>query len=220
MGLLTQGIVSAAENAFGPIESLPMADKIECINQIRALLHKLSPMRNEPVDFVRWVPSADVIANDYNPNSVAPPEMRLLATSILADGYTQPVVANMEDGAYVVVDGFHRNRIGKENKQVRTRVAGYIPVVQIRTEQVGKEERMASTIRHNRARGRHGVDQMSEIIAELAKKGWADEKIGKQLGMEPDEVLRLKQITGLASLFANREFSRAWDVGDDAVTNS
>lgn len=153
-----------------------------------------------------------MIANDYNPNSVAPPEMLLLETSILADGYTQPIVVNREESMHVVIDGFHRSRIGKESSEVQARVLGYLPVVQIRQEQTGTEERMASTIRHNRARGKHGVEAMSGIIEYLAKKGWDDKKIGKQLGMEPDEVLRLKQITGLAELFAQEEFSEAWDI--------
>lgn len=173
----------------------------------------MSPFKNEPVDCVQWVPSEQVIANDYNPNSVAPPEMLLLETSILADGFTQPIVTNPESEQWVVVDGFHRSRVGKESPEVRDRVRGFLPVVRIRQEQTGAEERMASTIRHNRARGKHGVEAMSGIVEYLAKKGWDDKKIGKELGMEPDEVLRLKQITGLAELFAQEEFSEAWDVG-------
>jgi ParB-like chromosome segregation protein Spo0J len=105
------------------------------------------------VDFVKWVPSSEVAANDYNPNSVAPPEMELLRTSIKADGYTQPIVGNREGDKVVVVDGFHRHRVGKECKEIQERIKGYLPVVQIRAEQVGRTERMASTVRHNRARG-------------------------------------------------------------------
>lgn len=202
-----------ARALFSRLEGLDLADKVEAMNLIKVALHEQSPFRGEPVDCVRWVKSDAVIANAYNPNAVAPPEMLLLETSILADGYTQPIVVNPEDGgAYVVVDGFHRSRVGKESAEVRARVMEYLPVVQIRPEQTGVEDRMASTIRHNRARGKHGVEAMSGIVEYLAKKGWDDRKIGKELGMEPDEVLRLKQITGLAELFAREEFSEAWDV--------
>lgn len=162
---------------------------------------------------MQWVRSDKVMANDYNPNSVAPPEMILLETSILADGYTQPIVTNPESDHWVVVDGFHRSRVGKESPEVRERVKGFLPVVRIRSEQQETEARMASTIRHNRARGKHGVEAMSTIVEYLAKKGWDDKKIGRELGMQADEVLRLKQITGLAELFADEEYSEAWDVG-------
>jgi ParB-like chromosome segregation protein Spo0J len=171
----------------------------------------LSPFKSEPVDCVLWVPADSVQANDYNPNTVAPPEMELLRLSIMADGYTQPIVTNLESGQRVVVDGFHRNRVGKECADVRERVHGFLPVVQIRSAQTDKPDRMASTIRHNRARGRHQVEGMSEIVLELKRRNWSDAKIGKELGMDPDEVLRLAQITGLAEAFKDREFSMAWE---------
>lgn len=188
--------------------------KIDAINAIRRHIHEQSPMRTEPVDFVEWVPSDQVIANDYNPNSVAPPEMELLKTSILADGYTQPIVTNLEEQNRVVVDGFHRNRVGKESKDVKKRIHGYLPVVQIRASQVDVPNRMASTIRHNRARGKHRVDAMTDIVVELKKRNWSDEKIAKNLGMEPDEILRLCQLSGLAELFSDSNFSAAWEVED------
>lgn len=197
------------------IMRMPMAEQIDTLNAVRAAFHRISPFHDEPVDCVQWVLADTVTANDYNPNTVAPPEMRLLATSILADGYTQPIVGNREGDGIVVVDGFHRHRVGRENAKVKKRVHGYLPVVQIRTVQGGRQERMASTIRHNRARGVHSVDKMSDIVAELAKKGWDDAKISQELGMDPDEVLRLKQITGLAELFSDREFSAAWEANDD-----
>jgi ParB-like chromosome segregation protein Spo0J len=200
--------------ALRQITELPLSEQVVAFNEIKILLHEHSPFKNEPVDCVTWVPFDSVIANDYNPNSVAPPEMLLLETSILADGYTQPIVTNQEEGQRVVVDGFHRSRVGRESPDVRERVKGYLPVVQIRQEQTGAQERMASTIRHNRARGKHGVEAMSGIVEYLAKKGWDDNKIGKELGMEPDEVLRLKQITGLAELFANEEFTEAWEIAE------
>src|SRR5690606_1244663 len=147
------------------------------------------------------------------PNVVAPPEMKLLEHSITMDGYTQPIVTfPREDGSREVVDGFHRNRVGKEAKAVRKRLRGYLPVTTIRADRADREDRIAATIRHNRARGRHQVDNMSEIVVELSRRNWSDEKIGKELGMEPDEVLRLKQISGLAEMFADEEFSEAWEV--------
>ena len=186
--------------------------KVDAINQIRQALHDISPFNTEPVDFVKWVKNPLVHANDYNPNSVAPPEMELLRLSIDADGYTQPIVSMPNDnGMYEVIDGFHRHRVGKECKEIQGRVHGYLPLVQIRTSQEDKGNRMASTIRHNRARGEHRVDSMSEIVIELKRRFWSDEKIAKELGMEPDEVLRLTQVTGLAGLFADREFSEAWE---------
>ena len=186
-------------------------DLITAINDIRYKLHKASPFKNEPVDYVRWVKNTEVTANDYNPNSVAPPEMELLRTSIDADGYTQPIVGNEEGDKIVVVDGFHRHRVGKEYPEIAARVNGYLPVVQIRAEQVDLEHRMASTIRHNRARGKHKVEAMSDIVIELKRRNWSNEKISKNLGMDADEVLRLCQITGLQEAFADQDFSQSWD---------
>jgi len=194
---------------------MPTAGRVEIINELRALIHSYSPFKSEPVDFVKWVTSDLVTANDYNPNSVAPPEMELLRTSINADGYTQPIVSNTEDGKIVVVDGFHRHRVGRECDDIRERVHGYLPVVQIRSEQVAREDRMASTVRHNRARGKHKVEAMSDMVIELKRRNWSDEKISKQLGMDPDEVLRLTQISGLKEMFADVDFSEAWVVEAD-----
>jgi ParB-like chromosome segregation protein Spo0J len=193
------------------VSSLNDIEKISTINEIKRALHNVSPFKNEPVDFVEWVPAALVHANDYNPNSVAPPEMELLRTSIMADGYTQPIVTMPQESKFVVVDGFHRNRVGKECDDVKGRVIGYLPVVHIRESQEDRGDRMAATIRHNRARGKHKVESMSEIVVELKRRFWSDEKIAKELGMEPDEVLRLQQITGLASLFSDQDFSEAWE---------
>ena len=193
------------------IGQLEIDDRVDAINQVREWLHAISPFNTEPVDFVKWVKSPLVHANDYNPNSVAPPEMELLRLSISSDGYTQPIVSMSVDGAYEVIDGFHRHRVGKECKDIQERVQGYLPLVQIRASQTDKTDRMAATIRHNRARGEHRVDSMAEIVVELKRRFWSDEKIAKELGMEPDEVLRLTQVTGLAGLFADREFSEAWE---------
>lgn len=187
-------------------------DKIEAINKVRAALHEISPLRHEPVDFVRWVKADTVTANDYNPNSVAPPEMKLLEISIMEDGFTQPIVTFVdEDEIREVVDGFHRNRVGKECESVKARTHGYLPVVTINSEKGDKGDRIASTIRHNRARGKHKINAMSDIVVDLKRRNWSDEKIGRDLGMDPDEVLRLSQISGLAEMFADRDFSEAWE---------
>ncbi len=188
-----------------------LEQRVERLNAVRRELSALSPFASEPVDFIEWVPNSTVTANDYNPNTVAPPEMELLRLSIMADGYTQPIVTNVEDEHRIVVDGFHRNRVGKECLDVMARVQGYLPVVQIRAERTDKADRMASTIRHNRARGRHQVTGMSDIVLELKRRNWSDAKISKELGMDADEVLRLAQISGLADAFKDREFSMAWE---------
>lgn len=199
------------------IADLPLAERVEALNTARARLHEISPFRSEPVDLVRWVPAEWVHANDYNPNSVAPPEMRLLALSVQADGYTQPIVSYAQaSGQHEVVDGFHRHRVGKEVTEVRARVHGYLPVVAINEGRVDMADRMAATIRHNRARGKHRVDAMADIVLDLARRGKSDAWIAEQLGMDADEVLRLKQTTGLAELFRDRAFSTAWEpVPDD-----
>jgi ParB-like chromosome segregation protein Spo0J len=186
-------------------------EMIEAINQIKIALHEISPLKNEPVDCVLWIKNQRVIANDYNPNSVAPPEMDLLRISISNDGYTQPVVTYPENNHYTVVDGFHRTRVSKECEDITKRVHGYTPITIIRESQEDRGDRIAATIRHNRARGKHQIDAMSDIIIELKKRCWSDEKIGKQLGMDADEVLRLTQITGLAEMFKDQEFSEAWE---------
>lgn len=210
--LATAAVLDAAAPVLAALRALDDDARIDGINALKLALHDLSPFRGEPVDCVLWVRAETVVANDYNPNTVAPPEMRLLALSIQADGYTQPIVTHVEGEQREVVDGFHRNRVGREDAGVRERVRGYLPVTTIKADRVGKADRMAATIRHNRARGKHGVEAMSSIVLELSRRNWTEAKIAKELGMEPDEVLRLKQITGLAELFADRAFSEAWDV--------
>lgn len=193
------------------LANLSIDDRAEVVNQLREAIHEISPFKAEPVDFVKWVKNTTVTANDYNPNSVAPPEMKLLEHSITEDGYTQPIVSWKREEVHEVVDGFHRHRVGKESDGVRTRVHGYLPVVIINNDRLDKNDRMASTIRHNRARGEHKVESMSEIVMELKRRFWSDEKIATELGMEPDEVLRLQQVSGLASIFEDEEFSQAWE---------
>lgn len=193
-------------------DDLPFEERVDRLNRMREVLHRHSPFREEPVDLVRWVALEEVGANDYNPNSVAPPEMELLRLSIDADGYTQPIVANQEKDGFVVVDGFHRHRVGREYPEIRERIGGFLPVVQIKDTRQSRSDRMASTIRHNRARGKHKVDAMSDIVVELKRRNWSNQKVAKELGMDQDEVLRLCQITGLAELFLDQDFSKAWEV--------
>jgi len=194
------------------IENQSVDNKIQTLNYVRQKLHELSPFINEPVDFVQWIKSDTVVANDYNPNKVAPPEMELLELSIINDGYTQPIVTwdSPEKQKVEVIDGFHRNRVGRESKVVSERILGYLPIVSIRKEQSDKNDRIASTIRHNRARGKHQVDAMSEIVIELKNRNWTNSRISKQLGMDEEEVLRLCQISGLEDLFGDSDFSNAW----------
>lgn len=196
-------------------ESSSLESQVKRLNAIRRVIADISPFASEPVDCVEWVPADDIQANDYNPNTVAPPEMELLRLSVLADGYTQPIVTMPEDTGYTVIDGFHRNRVGKEMPDVRRRIHGYLPIVRIRKDRQDRSDRIAATIRHNRARGKHRIDAMSDIVVELKRRNWTEERIGRELGMEPDEVLRLCQISGLAELFSDEEFSQSWDVIDD-----
>ena len=168
-----------------------------------------------PVYGVLAVPMEKVKANDYNPNSVAPPEMALLETSIWEDGYTQPIVTfyDKDQDMYIVVDGFHRYLTMQTSTRIRERENGMLPCVVIDKEM---SNRMASTIRHNRARGSHNIELMSTIVAELVEMGKGDRWICQHIGMSVDELLRLKQITGVAALFANRDFSQSWEADKDA----
>lgn len=201
--------VSALVNLIDALDDEP---KIDALNYIRQKLHEISPFAAEPVDCVLWVKAETVTANDYNPNTVAAPEMKLLEHSIGEDGYTQPIVTWTGNEKREVIDGFHRNLVGKTSKTVQSRTNGYLPVTTINGDRAERADRIAATIRHNRARGRHLVSPMSEIVVELARKNWSPAKIGKELGMQPDEVLRLRQISGLAEIFADRDFSEAWEV--------
>ena len=204
-------LLEQAHELTNGLDALPLDERIMMLNAVRQILHRASPFASEPVDCVLWVASSDVEANDYNPNTVAPPEMKLLQLSIVEDGYTQPIVVWKDHDRTEVIDGFHRNRVAREVLEVRTRLHGYIPVTVANDSRADRGDRIASTIRHNRARGRHQVQAMSEIVVELARRNWSDTKIAHELGMDADEVLRLKQISGLAEAFADREFSEAWE---------
>jgi ParB-like chromosome segregation protein Spo0J len=199
------------------ISSLNLSDKIETINKIKVLLNEVSPMKDHPIDLVLWVPIDSVKKNEYNPNSVAPTELKLLETSISEDGYTQPIVTWIAESGREIIDGFHRSKIARESSKVAAQIMGYVPVTTVRDRQVNKSNRMASTIRHNRARGSHSVDAMSEIVLELKARNWKTARICKELGMEEDEVLRLCQISGLSGLFSDVEFTKAWE--SDTASN-
>ena len=169
----------------------------------------MSNTPKQPISDVQWV-SIDLIEpNDYNPNSVAGQEMKLLYTSIKHDGYTQPIVTiyDEEKKKYVIVDGFHRYFTCKNNKDIFDATEGRVPIVVIKKD---INERMAATVRHNRARGQHSVNGMSSMVFSMLDNGWKDEEICNHLGMEPDELLRLKHITGFSKLFADTEYNKAW----------
>jgi|GEM_PF-36583 len=185
------------------------ADLIDVIEGAKQALHDESPLKGQPVDRTRWVDVEDVQANDYNPNSVAGQEMALLYTSILHDGYTQPVVTIWDEDVkkFIIVDGFHRYFICKNNTDILERNNGKLPIVVLAKD---INERMASTVRHNRARGKHSVEGMSNMVFNMLENGWSDSEICNHLGMEPDELLRLKHITGFSKLFADAEYSKTW----------
>ena len=169
------------------LNELSVEEKVNYINKIKEELKQISPFANEPVDCVQWVKEELVIANDYNPNTVAPPEMELLHTSIQEDGYTQPIVVYQHDGIYEVVDGFHRNRVGKEYKDIHDRTHGYLPVTVINDDRHEKADRIASTIRHNRARGKHRVEAMSDIVIELKQE--VNSTVADALGGLPFDIM-------------------------------
>lgn len=183
-------------------------DKINFLNQLRKEIFKLSPENQNPVDLVQWIPLDKIRANNYNPNSVARQEMELLYTSIREDGYTQPVVAYYDEtqDIYIIVDGFHRNLVGRRYKDIYQRCHGMLPIVVIDKD---INDRMASTVRHNRARGKHSLDGMVNIIYNMIKDGKSEYEICNKLGLEPRELVRLKYITGFAKMFKNYEFEKA-----------
>lgn len=174
------------------------------------VFENLSTLNHQPIDFVRWVDVDDVIANDYNPNAVAIKEMQLLHKSIKADGYTQPVVVVFDEqkDKYVIVDGFHRTTIMKTYPDVQEMTGRKLPVVVIEKD---INERKAATVRHNRARGTHSVVSMSDMVFSMLDNGMTDAQVANELGMEKEEIVRLKHITGFSKLFADKEYSKAWE---------
>lgn len=191
------------------MEALPLEDQIALAEGMKDFLFSHSPFEGHPVDRVKWVPVDMVEANDYNPNSVAGREMALLHTSIKHDGYTQPIVTVWDEGRekFVIVDGFHRYFVCKNNEDVLDSTNGRLPIV-VLDKMIN--DRMASTVRHNRARGSHSVDGMSSMVFAMLDNGWKDEDICNHLGMEADELLRLKHVTGFSKLFEDAEYNKAW----------
>ena len=184
-------------------------DKVKFLNELREYIHSLSPQKHNPVDLIRWVDIEKVQANDYNPNQVATNELKLLHTSIDHDGYTQPTVTVYDKtlGKYVIIDGFHRYYVQKLNKDLQERNNGLLPIVVLDKD---INDRMASTIRHNRARGKHSIQGMGSIVFSMLENGWEDKDICKELGMEADELIKLKHITGFSKLFDNIEYRNSW----------
>lgn len=186
-------------------------DKVEFIEDLKAVLNDLSPLKDQPINLVRWVDINKVQANDYNPNSVAKSEMKLLYTSISHDGYTQPVVTIYDEkkDKYIIVDGFHRYFTCKSYRDILDKNKGKLPIVVIKKD---INDRMASTIRHNRARGKHSIDGMSNIVFEMLDNGWDDTQVLEELGMEAEELIRLKHITGFSKLFEDTEYKKSWEL--------
>lgn len=191
-------------------ENISFEKKVDIFNQYTQQLYDWLGL-NHPSLNVQLVPIESVIGNDYNPNRVAPPEMELLRISIRRDGLTMPVVvsAEKENESWVVVDGFHRKTVAAHTKDIRQSLNGFLPVSKLNK---SIEERVTSTVRHNLARGTHQVELSAKLVVFLKKHNWSDARIGKEIGMDPDEVLRLKQTTGLAEAFADKEFSNSWEI--------
>lgn len=190
------------------LEQLNEQEQIDYHELVQEALAQAHPIK-QPINRVRWVKIEEVEANDYNPNSVASKEMQLLYTSILHDGYTQPVVTirDKDRQKYVIIDGFHRYFTAKSNPDILERNMGRLPIVVLNKD---INDRMASTVRHNRARGSHSVNGMSNMVFKMLDNGWSDERVCKHLGMDAEELLRLKHITGFSKLFENAEYSKAW----------
>lgn len=188
---------------------------IDSINKERKALHEECPIK-QPIDYVMWVPIEKVEPNGYNPNSVAAVEMGLLYKSIKKDGYTQPVVTIYDEkrDKYVIVDGFHRYYVCKTKKDIFDRNMGMLPIVVI---DKNISERMAATVRHNRARGEHSIDGMSNLVFKMLDEGMSDADVCNELGMEPEELLKLKHLTGFSKLFANTEYKMAWETKNQII---
>ena len=206
---MVEAVETIETNIEKDIIDLTEEHKILYIEKLKEKLNKMTSLSSQPVNQTRWVSIDKVQANDYNPNTVARVEMGLLYTSIKHDGYTQPVVTIYDDklDKYIIVDGFHRYFVCKSNSDILERNKGMLPIVVIEKD---INDRMASTVRHNRARGKHSVKGMSHMVFTMLDNGWKDEDVCNHLGMEADELLRLKHITGFSKLFEDAEYSKAW----------
>lgn len=199
------------EEILKATKGAPFEEKVAVFNAITQELYDYIGVQHPTLN-VQLVKASEVKGNDYNPNVVAPPEMKLLKLSISKDGLTMPVVVcdspEEERHPYTVVDGFHRTTVVQQDKRISKSLNGYIPVSRLNKTLT---DRITATVRHNMARGTHQVERSAELIVLLKKHNWTNARIGKELGMEADEVLRLKQITGLAEAFADNEFSMSWE---------
>ncbi|WP_421179167.1 IbrB-like domain-containing protein [Aeromonas enteropelogenes] len=194
----------------GKLSLIKENELISTINDIREIIAKHSPFSSNPIENVQWIHHSELTPNDYNPNKMAPTEKKLLEVSISENGFTQPVVVQKTKEKFIIVDGYHRHAIVSDIKSHHVQTHGYVPVVIL--EQNKRAALIAATVRHNRARGSHQINLMSEIVKELSQLGLSNKDIGVKLGMDSDEVLRLRQITGLCELFSDVEFSTAWTV--------
>ncbi|WP_158612423.1 ParB N-terminal domain-containing protein [Erwinia psidii] len=193
------------------LSRVSLEQKIEIINTIKSTISKHSPFGHHPVDCIQWVKMGDIRTNDYNPNTMPPAEEKLLHLSILRSGYTKPLLVRKEKNGHVIIDGVCRFNIAMRSAELQQLNFGYFPVAQLNEPHYSSQD-MATAIRHNRARGKHCIKGMINIVASLTESGWSIDKISHELGMEHDEVLRLKQISGLYNLFAEEEYSEAWTV--------
>lgn len=212
-------ILELAQQLATAIDALPLEEKVEALNQSRLALNKVSPFKFEPIDCVLWVQNEKVIGNDYNPNSVAKKEKDLLQDSIREYGFGMPIITAPFAGfdgkptaetPQKVVDGFHRRGTGKDTGDLAKRMHGYLPIANIAGDTSDSAHLMAATVAFNRARGEHSVELMANLVKEMIQLGQTDQEIAKHLGMEAEEVLRLKQMTGLAGLFKGQNYSKAW----------
>lgn len=215
-------ILNQVDSICKAIAAMPLDEQVEALNQVRSRLHQVSPFQSEPVDCVLWVKGENVKENNYNPNSVASPEMKLLDYSVTTYGMGFPVITyplplpegepepEISEDPQEIVDGFHRSTVVKKSKKLTSRMHGYLPTAHIKGKRGDLEHRIGATVAYNRARGKHQVELMGQLVAQLKDLGCSDIKIAKSLGMDGEEVLRLKQLTGLADLFANENFSKAW----------
>lgn len=187
-----------------------LQQKIEIYNRITSQLYEFLGLKHPALN-VQLVPIEQVEGNEYNPNKVAPPEMKLLELSVKKDGLTMPVVvaAEKKNENWVIVDGFHRTAVCKEVPEIKESLEGYLPVTVL---DKTLENRVAATVRHNIARGTHQAELSAKLVAFLKRNDWSNRRIGEELGMDPDEVLRLRQITGLAEAFQDQEFSKSWEM--------
>lgn len=207
--LAALNLMGEIANSFGEFDELTVKERVALFNIMSDLSSKIVDFTHPALN-VKLVESHLVQDNGYNPNNVAPPEYRLLKHSIRSDGLTMPVVVGeySDDGRYVVIDGAHRTQLIKTESDINASLANYVPVVVLNKT---CEERMSSSIRHNMARGEHQVELTASLVIKLREMDWSDEKIGRELGMDKDEVLRMQQITGLAEAFKDRSFSKAWE---------